>query len=125
MSDKEKGIKYDPKKVNFSLIPPTIERALASVLTYGAGKYEPYNWQKVENFRERFYSALRRHLDSWWDGEDYDLDDEDSGERGAYFLHSAQVLCNAMFLLWYDLHVKKLKLRLNNEEIKEISKQKS
>jgi hypothetical protein len=61
--------KYDAGKLRYELITPEMEEALAEVLTYGAKKYSANSWQKVEPFEDRYYGALRRHLQEWRKGE--------------------------------------------------------
>lgn len=90
------GKKFDDHKLRFDLIPPECEESLVRVLTHGANKYEANNWQEVEPFKDRYYAALRRHLSAWRQGE---IIDPDTG-----LFHSAQIMCNAMFLLWRDIH---------------------
>ena len=90
------GKKFDQGKLRFDLVPPECEEALVRVLTHGVGKYEANNWQQVEPFKDRYYAALRRHENAWRQGEIIDP------ETGLY--HSAQMMCNAMFLLWRDIH---------------------
>ena len=63
MTDKPKGMKFDGGKLQYSLIPPETTRALAQVLTFGAQKYAPNNWQLVENGETRYLDALYRHLE--------------------------------------------------------------
>jgi hypothetical protein len=40
----------------------------------GAVKYGPYNWREHMVSASVYYGAARRHLDSWWDGEDVSAD---------------------------------------------------
>lgn len=56
MSD---GVKFDGGKLRLDLIPPEVELALASVLTYGAYKYAPDGWRNVSV--ERYLAAEKRH----------------------------------------------------------------
>jgi hypothetical protein len=65
--------------------------AIASVITLGAKKYEPYNWQKLDRFDDRFYAAALRHLLAWRGGE---LLDPETG-----LPHLAHAGCNVVFLL--------------------------
>jgi hypothetical protein len=72
-----------------ALIPagPLVE--LAKVYTMGAKKYAPYNWAKGFDF-SRVYSAIQRHENRWWDGEEIDPVDgqhhRDSVAWGAFTL---------------------------------------
>ena len=88
------GMKFDIGKVRFDLLLPEFEEEVAKVLTMGAEKYEANNWQKVDDAKDRYYAALRRHLNAWRKGEKID---EESG-----LSHLAHVACNAMFLMYFD-----------------------
>jgi len=92
------GIKYDKDKIKMELLPLRELREVAKVLTYGAKKYEPDNWKKVPDAKERYTGALLRHLTEWRDGEVFDPEAPDAKLR-----HMAQVVCNALFLLWEEL----------------------
>ena len=84
------GLKFDNDKLLYSLIPPETTKALAEVLTFGAKKYAPGNWAKVENGEERYLNALFRHLEAYRSGED--LDPESN------FSHLAHCMCNIAFI---------------------------
>jgi len=88
------GRKFDDGKLRYDLIPPDCYRELVKIITYGANKYAPNNWQKVE--RDRYIAALYRHVESWRMGE---TSDEESSHH-----HLAHAMCNVMFLLWKDMH---------------------
>lgn len=95
MSDS--GIKFDGEKPDYSLIPPFALEELAKLLTFGAKKYAPNNWQKVKP-KSRYYAAMARHMNQYMQAvlnnnkkEEYD---EDSGIH-----HLICVACNAMFLM--------------------------
>ena len=92
---KSAGLKYDTGKLMFSLIPPETTRALAQVLTFGANKYAPNNWQLVENGKDRYLDALLRHLDAYRSGESLD---PESG-----LSHLSHALTNIAFLHYLDL----------------------
>ena len=87
---KSVGMKFDTGKLLYSLIPPETTKALAEVLTYGAQKYAPNNWIKVENGDIRYMDALFRHLEAFRSGETHD---PESG-----YHHLSHCLCNIMFL---------------------------
>jgi len=61
------GTKNDSGKTRIDLIPPEFIFAVADILTFGAQKYEPYNWAKGINY-SRVFGALMRHLWCWWGG---------------------------------------------------------
>lgn len=69
--------------------------AILSVLEFGAVKYGPNNWQKVENAVTRYRDAAMRHLLAYHEGEEID---PESG-----LPHLAHMGCCLMFLLWFDL----------------------
>ena len=71
-SQQEKGMKFDSGKLLYSLIPPETSKALAEVLTFGAQKYAPNNWQLVEDGETRYLDALMRHLEAFRAGETHD-----------------------------------------------------
>ena len=96
------GIKYDKDKIKMELLPLRELREVAKVLTYGARKYEPDNWKRVPDAKERYTGALLRHLTDWRSGEVYDAEAPDAGLR-----HIAQVACNALFLLWAEIEGEK------------------
>ena len=84
--------KADAGKPMMELIPASAYNSLGAVLTYGAQKYAPNSWQRVD--RERYIGALIRHLVAYLD--DPNGVDEESGLR-----HSQHLLCNAMFLDYF------------------------
>ena len=75
----------------WDLLPVEPLENIVEILTYGAKKYEPNNWQKVEPLR--YFDALIRHLiEDWIRGEN---NDQESKKPHASHMH-----CNAMFLDW-------------------------
>jgi hypothetical protein len=92
MSDE--GHKFDDNKLRYDLVPPIALEGIVKVLTHGAVKYAPNNWQLVPDAKARYTAALMRHLEAWRKGE---LVDPDSG-----LPHMAHIGCNAMFLAWFD-----------------------
>ena len=94
----EQGIKYDSGKVQWWYMPiePMIE--VIKVLTYGDEKYpaeDGSNWKRVPNAKKRYYSALMRHVTSWYNGE---KNDQETG-----YNHLAHAITNALFLLYFEL----------------------
>lgn len=88
MQHKE-GIKHDTEKPMMSLLPFDALDEVAKVLTYGAKKYSPDGWRKVEI--DRYKSALIRHLSAYLQGEELDPESNLS--------HVAHMACNALFLV--------------------------
>lgn len=85
-------MKFDKGKLRYGLIPPQATKAIAEVLTYGAKKYKPNNWQLGEP--DRYVDALYRHLEAWRAGEKLD---PESG-----LSHLAHAITNISFLLYFD-----------------------
>lgn len=86
----ERACRSDPTKLLFQLIPPEAEKALATILTYGAQKYAPRGWEKGLPWSETI-GSLRRHLNAFMSGE---IIDPESGLPHVYF-----ILTNAAFLV--------------------------
>jgi hypothetical protein len=96
--DLMQGVKYDGDKIQMELLPLRELREVARVLTYGAKKYAPDNWKKVSNAKERYTGALLRHLTEYREGNMFDHETHPDPLR-----HIAQVACNALFLLYFEL----------------------
>lgn len=88
------GRKDDSDKNRLDLIEPEFIEGIGNVLTFGASKYEPNNWQNVEDPENRYYAAAMRHLMAWRKGEKVD---EESG-----LSHLEHAATNIMFLLHFD-----------------------
>lgn len=88
------GQKDDKEKNRLDLIEPEFIEGVGKVLTFGANKYEPNNWQKVEDAEDRYYAAALRHLIAWRKGE---KTDPESG-----LSHLDHVACNIMFLQHFE-----------------------
>ena len=69
----EQFMKFDGDKLRYDLVPPSSMLALASVLTFGARKYKPNNWQNCTDL-DRYVAATYRHLELWRGGEATDTD---------------------------------------------------
>lgn len=90
-----KGKKYDDGKPRYSLLPALALEETVKVLTYGSHKYEDFNWMKVPNANDRFFSAANRHLWSWQKGEKNDPESKTN--------HLANAITNLMFMLELEL----------------------
>lgn len=88
------GRKDDQEKNRLDLIEPEFIEGVGKVLTFGADKYEPNNWQKVEDAEDRYYAAALRHLIAWRKGE---KTDPESG-----LSHLDHAACNIMFLQHFE-----------------------
>ena len=90
----KKLMKFDIGKARFSLYHPKALHAIAEVFTYGARKYEDWNWLKGTNW-SRYYDALQRHLNAFWGREDRDIESK--------LLHLAHAGCCVFILLTYQI----------------------
>lgn len=91
--DLTEGVKFDSDKIQLELIPPEVIEALGQVLTFGAKKYAPRNWEKGMSW-SRIMGSTMRHLWAWFKGEDKD---PESG-----FPHLWHALTNVAFLVTYE-----------------------
>lgn len=85
-----KAMKYDDEKVRMELLPPVSLERIAEVFTYGAVKYDDWNWANSMK-ASRLYGALMRHMNAWYQGENLD---PESG-----LPHLAHAGCCIMMLL--------------------------
>ena len=88
------GKKFDQNKPRMSLLPKGALSAVIRVLEFGATKYQADGWKHVHNAKTRYYDAMQRHIEAWWQGEQKD---SETGES-----HLAHVVCCALFLMWFD-----------------------
>lgn len=90
--NEERALRYNANKTRFDLVPNYPLEQIAKVMTKGAEKYAPYNWQKGMPWSECEASMLR-HFYAYKSGEDFDP------ETGLY--HLAHAAVNLMFLVDY------------------------
>lgn len=88
------GIKHDDGKIRYELLPPELLEATATILTFGAKKYNDRNWEKGMSW-SRVFGALMRHLWAWWGGEQCD---KETGK--SHLWHAA---CCLAFLITYEM----------------------
>ncbi len=58
-------------KVPLHLVPPSANHFLALAMADGAKKYGPYNWREKTISTSVYIGAVKRHIDAFWDGEDF------------------------------------------------------
>ena len=93
-----KGVKHDSDKIQWWYLPIAPMQEVLKALTYGDKKYpadDGANWKHVPNAKKRYYSAMLRHITSWWDGE---KNDPETG-----YNHLAHAITNALFLLYFEM----------------------
>lgn len=95
MTKTPRGMKFDEGKLPYHLVDDDAEAEMVAVLAFGAIKYEPNSWAHIDNARDRYFAALRRHMRASRKGELLDP------EHGLMTL--ASVACSAHFLLALEL----------------------
>jgi hypothetical protein len=65
------GTKYDYGKIRYSTVPNYALEEVIQAFTYGADKYEAYNYSKGMNYT-RYIDAALRHINAYLRGEDID-----------------------------------------------------
>ncbi len=103
------GKKFDSDKPRWDLLPFKVLEPVVQVLTFGAKKYGPNNWQLLPDFKQRYTAAFLRHFVAWQSGEKID---PESGHA-----HIAHMICNLIFILWKEQNESKLSIgaRATNE----------
>lgn len=92
MVDKDDlGTRYNSGKPKWSLVPQSALLPMVEVLEFGAKKYAAFNWQKGLKVTE-ICESLKRHLDSFMEGEDIDPE--------SLLSHIGHIQCNSLFLSW-------------------------
>lgn len=89
MSKLKEGVKFDQGKRRYSTVPIHALNSVTDVFTYGADKYEAYNYSKGMD-HTRYIDAALRHINSYLTGEDID----ESGNP-----HLAHAACSIMMAL--------------------------
>lgn len=88
----KEALRHNEGKNRLDLVPPILQEEVGKVMTFGANKYEPYNWAKGMKW-SKCIASLKRHISAFERGEDFDP------ETGLY--HLAHAGCNITFLLDY------------------------
>lgn len=92
-----KAVSDNPKdlcaqqKVDMSVVPVVGMWHTAHAMMDGARNYGRYNWRAKHVIASIYYSAARRHLDWWWEGQDIDTK--------SLVHHLGHLAANAMILL--------------------------
>lgn len=84
------GQKFDIGKTRMDLLDPYAMEELSKVLTFGAQKYDDWNWAEGIKF-SRIVAATLRHIFAFLRGETFDP------ESGLH--HMAHAMCGCMFIL--------------------------
>lgn len=92
MEEKKQGLRFNEGKIRYDLLEPFAINELAKVFTAGAEKYAPNNWKETGMSWSKMVASLKRHLNAFERGEDFD-------ETSC--LHMAHVAWNAMALVSY------------------------
>lgn len=88
----DQTIKADAGKLQLTLVPREIIRAVARIRMYGNAKYPeggPDNWKQVEP--QRYRNAMFRHMMEY-------LDDPDGVDAESGLPHLWHLACNVAFL---------------------------
>ena len=88
----DQTIKADAGKLQLTLVPRTIIRAIAAIRMYGNAKYPdggPDNWRQVE--KQRYRDAAFRHFLAY-------LDDPGGVDKESGLPHLWHLACNVAFL---------------------------
>lgn len=79
---KAEAVKSDKDKTRMDLLPPKALEGIAKIFTFGAKKYNDYNYKNGKGLDwSRPYAAMIRHLNAWNDGED---NDPETGQSHLY-----------------------------------------
>lgn len=81
------------------------QKVVLDVLQYGLKKYgERGGWRRVDDAQDRYWAAYKRHIDAM------DENSQDGGvDPESGLPHKAHVLCNLLFLLWFEIQEEKTK----------------
>ena len=106
-SPKNEGKKFDDDKVRLELLAPEFLFAVATILTFGAKKYDAYNWALGMKW-SRVFGAMMRHMWAWWGSKEktsknFAFGDLDTESTFSHLWHAA---CCLMFLVAYEERAK-------------------
>jgi Domain of unknown function (DUF5664) len=89
------AVKFDHRKIRWSLLPWDALEEVVKVLMFGASKYADRNWERGMDWDRLFDASMRHKIDWWQRGEELASD--------SHLKHPAHHACNALFLLAYEL----------------------
>jgi hypothetical protein len=88
--------KFGVSKIPYSTVPAPVIAEVAVAMHEGAKKYGRHNYRASDVPASVYYDAARRHLDDWWEGEDFDLESCEAVHHVAKAIASLVVLRDAM-----------------------------
>jgi hypothetical protein len=92
INNPNEACRYDEGKPRIELVPGVLLEEAAKIFSFGAKKYNDWNWTKGFPWLQPYASAMR-HLLAWYKGEDLDA------ESG--LPHLAHAIVNLAMLLHY------------------------
>ncbi len=102
------GMKFDTDKPRMDLLCPFAMEELSKVLTFGAKKYDAWNWSKGIA-TSRLIAAALRHIFAYARGENIDP------ETGLH--HIAHAMCCCMFIIGMPHYVSKQDDRILRKDL--------
>lgn len=98
------GMKFDDDKLLCMAMPAQEYKQVLEVLTNGAKKYKIDNWKHVDDARNRYMNGLERHFIDYKEAIQTGNEELkfDNGEGGMGTHHLANLICNAIFLMYFD-----------------------
>lgn len=84
------------RKVPASVVPAPVIGELGLAMLEGALKYGRHNYRAIGVRASVYYDAARRHIDSWWEGEDLDPESKVGLSHLTKAIASLTVLRDAM-----------------------------
>lgn len=96
------GLRLNAGKLRVDLLPPEWLWALADVMTQGAKKYEPRNWELGMGWSSMI-GCIFRHVLKFMAGERYDGPGYDKAKGTTGCHHLAMAAWNCLALMTYDL----------------------
>lgn len=83
-------------KAYMSTVPQPVLWEVGVAMLEGSLKYGRHNYRKAGVRASVYYDAMKRHLDSWWEGEDLDPETSDDPEMQIH--HISKLIAGAVVL---------------------------